>query len=64
MAQCFSTFFLQRNLSQMSALLMEPYAIIQVSIPHRTVVANFITGDFGETPGSSSRNPEVPRNLG
>jgi len=34
----------------MSALLMEPYAMIQVSIllqPHRTVVANFVPGNFG-----------------
>jgi len=41
---------LQRNLPQMLVLLMEPYAMIQVSIllqPHRTVVANFISGKFG-----------------
>jgi len=40
--QCFSTFLLQRNLSQMFVLLMEPCAMIQVSVllqPHRTVVA-------------------------
>jgi len=30
--QCFSTFLLQWNLPQMFALLMEPYAIMQVSI--------------------------------
>ena len=30
--QCFSTFLLQRNFPQMFALLMEPYAMIQVSI--------------------------------
>jgi len=30
--QCFSTFFLKQNLPQMFTLLMEPYAMIQVSI--------------------------------
>jgi len=47
--QCFSTFLLQRNLLQMFALLMEPYAMIQVSIllqRHRTVVANLVPGKF------------------
>jgi len=34
----FSTFFLQRNFPPMYALLMEPYAMIQVS---RTVVEDF-----------------------
>jgi len=33
--QCFSTFLLQRNLPQMFALLMEPYAMIQFSILDR-----------------------------
>jgi len=45
--QCFSTFLLQWNLLQMFVLLMEPYAMIQVSIlqqRHRTVVGNFIPG--------------------
>jgi len=36
--QCVSTFFLQRNFPQTYALLMEPYAMIQVS---RTVVEDF-----------------------
>jgi len=34
----------------MFALLMEPYTMIQVSIllqPHRTVIANFVPGNFG-----------------
>jgi len=47
--QCFST-FLQQNLLQMFALFMELYAMIQVSILlqlHRTVVANFVLGNFG-----------------
>jgi len=47
--QCFSTFLLQRNLRQMFAMLMEPYGMIQVTIllqPHRTVVANFVPGNF------------------
>ena len=30
--QCFSIFFLERNLTQMFTLLMEPYAMIQASI--------------------------------
>jgi len=29
LAQCFSTFLLQRNLPQMFALLMEPYATVK-----------------------------------
>ena len=48
--QSFSTFLLHRNLPQMYALLMEPYPMIQVSIlwqPHRTMVANFVSGKFG-----------------
>jgi len=52
--QCFSTFLLQRNLPQMFALLMEPYALIQVSIllqPHRTVVVIFVPGKIGGTLG-------------
>jgi len=47
---CFSTFFLQRNLPQMFALLVEPHAMIKVFIllqPHRTVAGNFIPGKFG-----------------
>jgi len=53
--QCLSTFLLQRNLSQICALLMEPYVMIQVSIllqQHRTVVTNFVPGNsvcFGGT---------------
>jgi len=35
--QCFSTFLLQRNLPQMFALIMEPYAMIQVSILHSVI---------------------------
>jgi len=48
--QCFSTFLLQRNLPQLFALLMEPYAMIQVSKllqAHRTVVGDFVPGNFG-----------------
>ena len=58
-AQCFSTVLLQRNLPQMFALLMKPYAIIQVSVllqPHKTAVANFVSGNFGLFP----RNPWQP----
>jgi len=43
----------------MPALLMEPYAMIQVSImlqPHRTLVANFVPGNFG----LFRRNPWQP----
>ena len=57
--QCFSTFLLQRKLPQMFALLTEPYAMIQVSIllqQHRTVVANFVPGEFG----LFRRNPWQP----
>ena len=46
----FLTFLLQRNLPQMFALLMERYAMIQVSIllqPCRIVVAKFAPGNFG-----------------
>jgi len=46
----FFNLLLQRNLPQMFALLMEPYAMIQVTILlqlHRTVVANFVPGNFG-----------------
>jgi len=49
----FSTILLQWNLQQMFTLLMEPCAMIQVSIllqPHRTVVA--ISACFGGAPGS------------
>jgi len=48
--QCFSTFLLQRILLQMFALLMEPWAMIHVSIllrPRRAAVANFVPGNFG-----------------
>ena len=69
--QCFPTFWLQRNLPQMFALLMEPYAMIEVSIllqPHRTVFTDFVPGAisvcFGGTTGSQLRNPGVPRNPG
>jgi len=47
--QYFSTFLLQQDFPQMFVLLMEPYAMIQVSKllqPHRTVVANFVPGNF------------------
>jgi len=43
----------------MFALLMEPYALIQVSIllqPHKTVVANLVPGNFG----LFRRNPWQP----
>ena len=49
LSQHFSTFLLQRNLPQMFALLMKPYAMIQVSIllqPHRIAVTNFVPGNF------------------
>jgi len=48
--QCFSTSLLQKNLPQMFVLLMEPYAMIHVSVLlqlHRTVVVNFVPGSFG-----------------
>jgi len=55
----------------MFASLIEPYAMIQVSTllqPHRTVVANFVPGNFGlfrrNPPGSHWRNLMVPRNPG
>jgi len=57
--QCFSNFLLQRNLPQMFALLMEPYAMIWMSIflqPHRHIVANFVQGKFGQF----RRNPWKP----
>jgi len=57
--QCFSTFLLQENLPQMFALLMEPYAMIQVFIllqSYRTVVAIFVPGNFGPL----RRNPLQP----
>jgi len=68
----FSTFLLQRNLPQMFALLMEPNAMIQVSILgycetvvllqlHRAVAGNFVPENFG----LFRRNPwRVPRNSG
>ena len=65
--QCFST-FLQQNLLQMFALFMELYAMIQVSILlqlHRTVVANFVSGNFGlfwRIPWKSLAEHEVLRN--
>jgi len=57
--QCISTFLLQWNLPQMFVFIMEPYAMIQVSIllqPHRTVVANFVLRKFG----LFRRNPWQP----
>jgi len=62
--QCFSTFVLQRNLPQMLPLLMEPYAMIQVSIllqPHRTVVENFVPGNFGLFRGNPRQPLAEPR---
>jgi len=59
LGQWFSTFSLQRNLPQMFALLMELFAMIQLSIllpPHRTVVANFVPGNLGLFRG----NPRQP----
>jgi len=50
LSQCFSTFLLQQNLPHMFVLLMEPHAMIQVSIllqPHRTVVTDFLPCKFG-----------------
>jgi len=58
LVQCFSTFLLQRNLAQIFALLIEPYAMMQVSILlqlHRTVVANLAQDKFGL--GLFQRNP-------
>jgi len=58
-AQCFSTFLLQRDLPQIFALFIKPYAIIEVSIllqQHRTVIANFVPGNFG----LFRRNPRQP----
>jgi len=55
----------------MFVLLIEFYAMIQVSISlqtHRTVVAYFVPGNFGlfrrNPPGSHSRHPKVPWNPG
>jgi len=48
--QSFCCSVLQRYLPQVFALLVEPHAIIQVSIllqPHRTMVANFVPDNFG-----------------
>jgi len=48
----------------MFVLLMEPYAMIQVSVllqPYRIVFANFIPSNFGGIPDIYSRNPEVHR---
>jgi len=65
LAQCFSTFFLQRNLPEMFAQLMEPYAMIQVSIllqPHGTVVANFVPGKLGlfrRNPLAATRGEQI-----
>ena len=43
--QCFSIFLLQRNLPQMFALLVEPYAIIHATTT-QIVVANFVPCTF------------------
>jgi len=62
--QCFSTFFLQRNHPHMFALLTEPHAVIQVSIPlqpHRAVVANFVPGSFGLFRGNPRQPLAEPR---
>jgi len=59
--QCFSTFFLQRNHPQMFSLLMEPYAMIQVSEmlqPHRAVVTNFAPGKFRSVSAEPWRSAE------
>jgi len=57
----FFNLFLQRNLPQMFALLMEPYAMIQechfaTTTYSRTVVANFVSGKFEMFP----QNPGQP----
>jgi len=57
--QSFSTLLRQWNIPQLFALLMKLCAMIQVSIlqqPHRTVVANFVPGNFG----LFRRNPWQP----
>jgi len=62
LGQCFSTLLLQRNLPLMLALLMEPYAMIQLCNllqPHRAMVANLVPGNFG----LFLRNPYIPRNA-
>jgi len=67
--ECVSTFLLKRNLPQMFALLMEPCAMIQVSIllqTHRTVVANFVPDKFGlfrRNPWQSLAEPRL-KNTG
>jgi len=61
----FFNLFAAGNLQQMFALLMEPYAMTQVSIllqPHRTVVVTSVS--FAGTPGSYSQNLRVLRNPG
>jgi len=60
--QQFST-FLQQNLPQLFALLMEPYAMIQVSILLqllRTVIANFIPGNFAVSAEPLAATHETP----
>ena len=55
----FFNLFAAGNLQQMFVLLMEPYAMTQVSIllqPHRTVVVNFVPGNFS----LFRRNPWQP----
>ena len=61
--QCFSTFLLQRNLPQIFALLMEPYATVkQWYFYNRIELWLRITSQvfnvfFEATPGSQWRNP-------
>jgi len=57
--QRLSTFLMQRDLPQNFALLVEPCVTVKTVIllqPHRTVVANFIPGNFG----LFRRNPWQP----
>jgi len=53
---CFSTFLLQRNLPQMFALLVQPYAMIQVSILLSVINLMGRNSNFGLFP----RNPWLP----
>jgi len=61
---CFSTFLLQRNFPQMHALLMEPYAMIQVSILFFAI--NLLNSGFAITSAGATirRTRRLPRALG
>jgi len=59
----FNLFCCNRTFLKWFALLMEPYAMIQVSVllqRHRTVVANFVPGNFGLFRRKPWRPPAEP----